>query len=152
MRTALVHSADWLATCIGIGYLPLAPGTWGSAAALITWRLLPEIELFRLSLIVIMIFLVGVIVSTIVSNEENNSDPSKVIIDEWVGMWIALLMIPNEWLWFGIAFLLFRIFDIIKVYPANRFERLPGGWGIMTDDVVAGLYAGVITQAAALFL
>ena len=82
MRTALVHSADWLATCIGIGYLPLAPGTWGSAAALITWRLLPEIELFRLSLIVIMIFLVGVIVSTIVSNEENNSDPSKVIIDE----------------------------------------------------------------------
>ena len=109
-------------------------------------------ELFRLSLIVIVIFLVGVIVSTIVSDEENNSDPSKVVIDEWVGMWIALLMIPNEWLWLGIAFLLFRIFDIIKVYPANRFERLPGGWGIMMDDVVAGLYAGIITQSAALFL
>ncbi len=109
-------------------------------------------ELFRLSLIVIVIFLVGVIVSSIVSDEESNSDPSEVVIDEWVGMWIALLMIPNEWLWLGIAFLLFRIFDIIKVYPANRFERLPGGWGIMMDDVVAGLYAGVITQAAALFL
>ena len=152
MRTALVHSANWLATCFLIGYLPLSPGTWGSAAALIAWRLLPEIALFRLSLIVIVTFLVGVIVSTIVSDEENVSDPSKVVIDEWVGMWIALLMIPNEWLWLGIAFLLFRIFDIIKVYPANRFERLPGGWGIMTDDVVAGLYAGVITQAAALFL
>ena len=109
-------------------------------------------ELFRLSLIVIVIFLVGVIVSTIVSDEENNSDPSKVVIDEWVGMWIALLMIPNEWLWLGIAFLLFRIFDIVKVYPANRFEHLPGGWGIMMDDVVAGLYAGVITQAASLIL
>ena len=152
MRTALVHSANWLATCFQIGYLPLAPGTWGSAAALIAWRLLPEIKLFKLSLIVIVIFLVGVIVSSVVSNEENNSDPSKVVIDEWVGMWIALLMIPNEWLWLGVAFILFRIFDIVKVYPANRFERLPGGWGIMMDDVVAGLYAGVITQAASLFL
>ena len=109
-------------------------------------------ELFRLSLIVIVIFLVGVIVSTIVSDEENNSDPSKVVIDEWVGMWIALLMIPNEWLWLGIAFILFRIFDIVKLYPANRFERLQGGWGIMMDDVVAGLYAGVITQAAVFIL
>ena len=152
MRTALVHSANWIATCFRIGYLHLAPGTWGSAAALIAWRLLPEMELFRLLLIVIVIFLVGVIVSSIVSDEENHSDPSKVVIDEWVGMWIALLMIPNEWLWLGIAFLLFRIFDIVKVYPANRFERLPGGWGIMMDDVVAGLYAGVITQAAAVFL
>ena len=103
-------------------------------------------------MIVIVIFLVGVIVSSIVSDEESNSDPSKVVIDEWVGMWIALLMIPNEWLWLGIAFLLFRVFDIVKVYPANRFERLPGGWGIMMDDVVAGLYAGVITQAVDLFL
>ena len=152
MRTALVHSADWLATCFRIGYLPLAPGTWGSASAVIAWRLLPEMDLFRLSLIVIVIFLVGVNASSIVSNKERDSDPSKVVIDEWAGMWIALLMIPNEWVWLGIAFLLFRVFDIIKVYPANRFERLPGGWGIMMDDVVAGLYAGVVTQAAAFLL
>jgi len=152
VRAALVHSADWLATCFRIGYLPLAPGTWGSASAVIAWRLLPEMELFRLSLIVIVIFLVGVNASSIVSNKERDSDPSKVVIDEWVGMWIALLMIPNEWVWLGIAFLLFRVFDIIKVYPANRFERLPGGWGIMMDDVVAGLYAGVVTQAAAFLL
>ena len=152
MRTALVHSADWLPTCFRIGYLPLAPGTWGSASAVIAWRLLPEMDLFRLSLIVIVIFLVGVNASSIVSNKERDSDPSKVVIDEWVGMWIALLMIPNEWVWLGIAFLLFRVFDIIKVYPANRFERLPGGWGIMMDDVVAGLYAGVVTQAAAFLL
>ena len=152
MRTALVHSADWLATCFRIGYLPLAPGTWGSASAVIAWRLLPEMELFRLSLIVIVIFLIGVNASSIVSNKERDSDPSKVVIDEWAGMWIALLMIPNEWVWLGIAFLLFRVFDIIKVYPANRFERLPGGWGIMMDDVVAGLYAGVVTQAAAFLL
>ncbi len=152
MRAALVHSADWLATCFRIGYLPLAPGTWGSASAVIAWRLLPEMELFRLSLIVIVIFLIGVNASSIVSYKERDSDPSKVVIDEWAGMWIALLMIPNEWVWLGIAFLLFRVFDIIKVYPANRFERLPGGWGIMMDDVVAGLYAGVVTQAAALLL
>jgi len=152
VRAALVHSADWLATCFRIGYLPLAPGTWGSASAVIAWRLLPEMDLFRLSLIIIVIFLVGVNASSIVSNKERDSDPSKVVIDEWVGMWIALLMIPNEWVWLGIAFLLFRVFDIIKVYPANRFERLPGGWGIMMDDVVAGLYAGVVTQAAALLL
>lgn len=152
MRTALVHSADWLSTCFRIGYLPLAPGTWGSAAALIAWRLLPEMELFRLTLIIIVVFLVGVICSTIISEREQDSDPSHIVIDEWAGMWLALLMIPNEWVWLGIAFALFRAFDILKVYPANRFEKFPGGWGIMMDDVVAGLYAGVTTQALVLFL
>lgn len=152
MRAALVHSADWLATCFRIGYLPLAPGTWGSLAALMAWRLLPEMELFRLSLIVVVVFLVGVISSTILSEREGDSDPSHIVIDEWAGMWIALLMIPNEWKWLGMAFILFRLFDIVKIYPANRFEKLPGGWGIMMDDVVAGLYAGVVTQAAAILL
>ena len=109
-------------------------------------------ELFRLSLIVIVIFLIGVISSTIVIEQEKQRDPSHVVIDEWVGMWIALLMIPNEWVWIGIAFALFRAFDILKVYPADRFEEFPGGWGIMMDDVVAGLYAGVTTQALVLFL
>ncbi|MBH31613.1 MAG: phosphatidylglycerophosphatase A [Candidatus Marinimicrobia bacterium] len=152
MRTALVHLADWLSTCFRIGYLPYAPGTWGSSAAVIVWRLLPDMELFRLALIVIVIFLIGVISSTIVVEKEMESDPSHVIIDEWAGMWIALLMIPNEWVWIGIAFALFRMFDILKVYPADRFEKLPGGWGIMMDDVVAGLYAGITTQALVLFL
>ena len=152
MRTALAQSADWITTCFRIGYLPHAPGTWGSAAALIVWQLLPEMELFRLALIVSVIFLIGVISSTIVSEQVKERDPSHVVIDEWAGMWIALLMIPNEWVWIGIAFSLFRVFDILKVYPADRFEKFPGGWGIMMDDVVAGLYAGVATQALVLFL
>ncbi len=152
MRRVLAYSADCLATCFRIGYLPLIPGTWGSAAALITWHMLPEMELFRLTLIVIVIFLIGVISSTIAAEQAKESDPSHIVIDEWTGMWIALLMIPNEWLWMAIAFALFRAFDIIKVYPANRFEKFPGGWGIMMDDVVVGLYAGVTTQALVLLL
>ena len=67
-------------------------------------------------------------------------------------LWLALLFIPNEWVWIVLAFALFRFFDIIKIYPANRFEELSGGWGIMMDDIVAGFYSGVITKSLVLFL
>jgi len=76
----------------------------------------------------------------------DNPDPSIVVIDEIVGMWIAMIAVHPSFLALAIAFVAFRVFDIIKPYPARQVERLPGGWGIMLDDVVAGIYANIATR------
>jgi len=83
----------------------------------------------------------GVPAATIVERESGRTDPGFVVIDEVIGQWIALLGIPFDWRHGLIALVLFRIFDITKPFPVRRLERLPGGWGIVFDDVAAGLYA-----------
>lgn len=77
---------------------------------------------------------------------ERHADPSIVVIDEIVGIWIALLLLPKTVVAYAVAFLLFRLFDVLKPQPARALERLPGGWGIMLDDVVAGVYANLGAQ------
>ncbi|MEE9166246.1 MAG: phosphatidylglycerophosphatase A [Candidatus Neomarinimicrobiota bacterium] len=145
MRAFLLRASDWIASIAKIGYLPLAPGTWASAVALVIWWVLPAIETFPYVLILLNLFLVGVIVSAIVSNGNGKIDPSYVVVDEWVGMWIALAVVPKTWSLMVLAFLLFRFFDIVKVFPARQSESLGGGWGIMLDDVIAAAYTvGVI--------
>ena len=79
-------------------------------------------------------------------------DPSVVTIDEFVGMWLSVLFLPSTYLTFILAFFLFRILDIIKPWPARVFDRMNGGWGIMLDDVVAGIYTNIILQIVVLFL
>ena len=77
------------------------------------------------------------------------TDPHEVVIDEVAGQFLTLTAVPNtSWVWLGFAFLLFRAFDIVKPFPARRAERLSGGWGIVTDDLVAGVYAAVVVFAA----
>lgn len=144
MRVFLLRVSDWVGSVAKIGYLPLAPGTWASAVALLAWYFLPNIETLTYALILLNLFLVGVIVSAIISNRDGEADPSCIVIDEWVGMWIALASISKEWTWMVLCFLLFRFFDIVKVFPVKQMERIRGGWGIMLDDVVAGIYALVI--------
>ncbi len=78
--------------------------------------------------------------------EAEGKDPGKVVIDEVVGQGVALLLVPHQILYYGIAFILFRIFDIWKPVPVKQLEHLPSGWGIMADDVMAGIYANVIIQ------
>ena len=77
---------------------------------------------------------------------EKGKDPQIVVIDEVVGQWIALLLVPQTMIWFAVSFLLFRFFDILKPWPINQLQSLPGGWGIMIDDVLAGIYANIIIQ------
>lgn len=144
MRSLLFGASDWVGSVFRIGYLPLAPGTWASAVAAIVWRILPPTEGIFYVLILANLFLVGVIASSLVSQDTGNPDPQSVVIDEWVGMWIALTGVRRSWSIIVAAFLLFRLFDIVKVFPARRLERLKGGWGIMLDDVVAGVYALII--------
>lgn len=137
-----------IATFFGAGYLKPGPGTWGSAAAVLLWaayaRLVhpaPAALLFALIAGIALTIVFGVPAATIVERESGRHDPGFVVIDEVVGQWIALLFSPADWRHGLIAFVLFRLLDITKPFPVRRFERLPGGWGIVFDDVAAGLYA-----------
>jgi phosphatidylglycerophosphatase A len=148
-----------LATC-GVGYMPIAPGTFGSMIGVAIYLLLAE--LFRRSpsalrelsvllavelILITVITLVGIWAATRVERLARRKDPGKVVIDEVSGQLIALLPIlprvDTGWITIFSAFLLFRLFDIIKPYPARRLESLESGLGIMADDIVAGAYAAV---------
>ena len=150
MKAILLFTADWYSTCFRIGYFPLAPGTLGSLIAFIAWILLPETSIISLIIAISIIFIIGVFSTGFIEKSYKIQDPSYIIIAEWVGMWIALLFVPNETIWLVLSFVLFRLFDILKIYPVNKMEKLNGGMGIMLDDVVAGLYAGLITSIIAI--
>ena len=132
-----------LATGFHLGWVPYAPGTVASVAALLLFlpfRHLPW--MIHLS-VVALLFVVGAFAAGRAAAALGAKDPSPVVIDEIVGCWVALLGIPPRHASLLFAFVLFRLFDIWKPYPADHAQRLPGGWGIMLDDLVAGLYANL---------
>jgi phosphatidylglycerophosphatase A len=136
------------ATFFGAGHAKPGPGTWGSVAAVLLWAAYawafhptPRALLFVLLAAIALVLLLGIPASTIVARESGRHDPQFVVIDEVAGQWIALLFSPFAWRYALIAFVLFRLFDITKPPPARQLERLPHGWGIVFDDVAAGLYA-----------
>ena len=140
--------AQAIATFFGAGYLKPGPGTYGSIAALLLWALAawgfhlsPHGLLLALVIGIALSLLFGVPAATIAERESGGHDPQFVVIDEVAGQWITLLFCPADWRHGLIALLLFRLFDITKPFPVRRFERLPAGWGIVFDDVAAGLYA-----------
>ena len=136
-----------LASVFYVGKLPLAPGTWGSLVALLAWYvIIPHISSITLIVLIIIIFGFGVYTSSVVENSINENDPSSVVVDEWVGQWIALLFLGQSVMWGVVAFGLFRLFDIWKPYPIRKLDDLHGGWGIMLDDVLAGIYALVLVN------
>ena len=131
--------SEWIATCFKIGYLPLAPGTWGSIfAVLLWWVFLKDLNLYFFGLIIFLFFIIGIFSSDIMIDELGDNDPSYIIIDELVGQWLALLFLPEGLINIAISFLLFRFFDIIKPWPIPLIEKLPKGLGVMSDDVAAG--------------
>jgi phosphatidylglycerophosphatase A len=132
------------ATFFGIGYTPLAPGTAGSLMALLLIWFLPINDPLWL-LICCIGFAIGLWSATRVE-QDKGKDPGIVVIDEVVGQWCAVLFIPRMISIYIAAFLLFRIFDIIKPYPAGRSQNLTGGIGIMIDDIIAALYVNIILQ------
>ena len=99
-----------------------------------------------------MLFLIGVFASESIIKDTKEHDPSRVVIDEWVGQWLAFSMMPVNLTTGIIGLVAFRIFDIIKPRPIKRLEKLPGGWGIMTDDVMAGFMAYFILLIAYSFI
>ena len=135
------------ATVFGIGFFPKAPGTASSAAALLAYILI----LHKLSwpwylIFLLLLFFFGSGVSGTYAAELGQADPQRVVIDEAFGQLLALFLIPINWPALAMAFLFFRLFDIIKPYPIRRLEKLPGGWGIMADDAGAGVAAGALAH------
>jgi len=151
-------------TVLGSGFAPFAPGTWGSLYALLLfaslWWVATATALPRGA--VELVLVAGIVLSSILAVAWgrwavayfNSGDPKPFTLDEFAGQWVALLILPihpsaNLWTLAWVAggqFILFRIFDIIKPTPARQAERLPAGWGILTDDLVAGLYANIVGQ------
>jgi phosphatidylglycerophosphatase A len=135
-----VELSEWLATCFKIGHLPIAPGTWGSLAAVIGWWLwLQYLDPLVFIVLIITIFTIGVFATNIIIDHTGEKDPSRVVIDEVAGQWLGLLMLPDGALYIAGAFILFRFLDILKPWPIRQLEQFPKGWGVMLDDMLAGL-------------
>ena len=135
------------------GKSPIAPGTAGSVVGLACFVLIPGFNGWILLSAVVLFFFLGVWTATEIEKTEGH-DAGFITIDEVVGMWISLLFLPDAGMWKMVipAFFLFRIFDIIKPFPAGRSQHLPGGWGVMVDDVFAGIYANLTLQIVFRFI
>ncbi|NTW74147.1 MAG: phosphatidylglycerophosphatase A [Chlorobiaceae bacterium] len=132
-----------IGTVFGIGRIPFAPGTFGSLAAALFYLLLPAMRPLAIIVpLIIIVSLLGVWAGGVMEEEYGN-DPSAVVIDELAGQWLALAALPGGAVTVALSFAFFRLFDIAKPGPVDRVQRLPGGWGIMTDDLLAGVLANL---------
>ena len=144
----MTRLAVFLATVAYCGYFPIAPGTVGSAAGLVVyllvwWTRSPIVEVGLIA----AVFAAGVWAATEAERFFGGIDPGPVVIDEVLGMLITLAFMPVGPAAALAGFVLFRIFDVIKPYPANRLERLHGGFGVMADDAMAAVYANLALRA-----
>jgi len=142
--------ATVVATGLGSGYSPFAPGTAGSLVGLVLFWPLHHLALWAQAAATVAVFFVGVAAATHVARRVGIEDPGLVVADEVVGMWVSLLGVPLTGVTAVAGFVLFRVFDVFKPYPARDLERLPAGWGIMCDDVMAGVYANLLLRAGLL--
>lgn len=147
-------------TFFGIGLLKPGPGTWGSVAAVLLWGLWVishtrraysgEIDLvygineWSTLIAVILATAIGIPAATRVAQESGREDPGHVVIDEVAGQWLTLVVCKPDWPHAILALALFRLFDITKPWPIRKLEALPGGWGIMLDDLAAGLFGLIV--------
>lgn len=133
----------WIALGLGTGLSPKAPGTVASlAAAILWWQCFADSPLHWQIAIITIGFAIGVWVSAWMIAQTGNKDPGYVVCDEFIGQWIALLLLPKTLLWYAIGFALFRLFDIVKRGPVGWADKhFKGGFGVMFDDVIAGLLA-----------
>ena len=137
----------FIATGCYSGYLPKAPGTWGSLFGLLLFFLLHTLSLEIYLAVIAGIFVIGTFAAGEAEKIMDHQDPGLVVIDEIVGMLITMIAVPATPLAMVLGFILFRIFDILKPFPVNFFDqRFHGGLGIMLDDVMAGIYSLIILQ------
>jgi phosphatidylglycerophosphatase A len=144
--------ATLVATFLGVGRLHPGPGTWGSAAAIALWWVLSlmvptQWQPVLAALLALIAIGIGIPAATRVARAAALKDPQIVVIDEVAGQLIALIAVPVTWKCLLVGFILFRGFDIVKPPPVRSLERLPGGFGIVIDDVGAGLYALIAMHA-----
>lgn len=142
-----------LATGFGSGTIPWASGTWGSAVGLLVLFGLQSLRPLSFLVTLITLFFLGVWASAEAEKIFGEKDSGKIVIDEVVGQLISLFLIPLSWKSVLLGFFLFRLFDIWKPFPARWFQdHLKGGWGVMMDDVMAGIYVNLILQFLKVYL
>ncbi len=137
----------FIATGAYSGYLPKAPGTWGSVVGVLLWMPLRDLAIGPYAAIIAMLFVAGTFAAGAAEKIVDKGDPGLVVIDEIVGQLIALALVPHHPAAVFAGFLLFRLFDIFKPFPVGWLDQhIHGGMGIMLDDVMAGLYALIVLQ------
>ncbi len=151
---SIFHPATLVATGFGIGFAPVASGTWGSLAALaIGWLIHGAHGVGGLLVASAIATLLGIVASQWLVARGEVGDPGYIVIDEIAAQWLTLAFVPQVWWAYAIAFVTFRLSDIFKPFPANWCDaNIHGGLGVMLDDLVAALYAGIASWAACRFL
>jgi phosphatidylglycerophosphatase A len=142
--TVVLSRIGWaMGTGLGIGLAPIAPATVASLAAVLIYGFSPlEEDSAGFFLFCASGFLAGIWACQSLITEADH-DPKRAVWDEFVGMWVTCLLLPKTLPWLAAAFVVFRVLDILKPWPIRRFERLPGGLGIMADDLAAGVAGAV---------
>ena len=147
MTGRLQRAAVGFATLGPLGFAPLAPGTVGSAAGLaLFWAVRSTGSTGFEVAVLLVVSAAGVAAASAAEARYRRRDPGLVVIDEVAGMLVTLLAVPVGFTGAVVGFFAFRLFDIVKPFPARQAERLPGGWGVMTDDLVAGVYAQALLR------
>ncbi|KJJ85274.1 phosphatidylglycerophosphatase A [Candidatus Omnitrophus magneticus] len=134
-----------IATVFGAGKIKQAPGTWGSLLGFCFCLALYRFPFFYTAIFFILLLL-GVICSEIVERHASKKDPSFIVIDEFIGAFLVFVMIPIKPSYVILGFMLYRIFDITKIFPLKQLENIKAGYGIMLDDLMAGVYANLVLQ------
>jgi phosphatidylglycerophosphatase A len=158
LRALLATPWGWIACGLGSGLAPVAPGTFGSLAAVLPYLLLRELPVWIVLLIILALFALGVRAADAVETLLQRKDPGLIVVDEWVGQWLTLALMeaalahwpelfgaPSLWRTLLIGFVAFRLCDIVKPWPASLADRrVPGGLGTMLDDAAAALWAALL--------
>ncbi len=149
----LRHPRALLAFGFGSGLSPIMPGTCGTLAAVPFFLLLAQLPIYAYLAVVVLAFVVGIHLCGKTAQEMELEDPGGIVWDEFVGLWIALIGAPAGWHWLVLGFVLFRVFDMLKPWPISLADKhLKGGFGIMFDDVLAGIAAWACLQGVVLWL
>ncbi len=148
------HPVCIVSTWFGFGLIPGAPGTWGSLAALpLAWLVLVNYGPFGLAAVGLLLFMAGLASSAVYARRSSDRDPQSIVIDEVAGQCLVLTAAPPEWGYVAAGFVLFRLADIVKPWPANWADRsLSGAPGIMLDDLFAAAYAWAVLHGLFLLL
>lgn len=144
--------AKLIATFFYVGLIPYAPGTFGTLAAVPLYYIISGLPLYLYLLITLLVIGMSVWASNIAEGIYGKTDPGQIVADEVSGYLVTMILVPPTVTNIVIGFFMFRLFDIIKPPPVRRFERLSGGWGVVIDDVAAGVYACVCVHLIVRFV